>query len=246
MDAVLDYARRVGGPALRRLTFHQRADLLKRLAQHLNAHREVLYRLSFDTGATRSDHLIDIDGGIGTLFVFASKAKRELPDATFLLDGPVEALSKGGSFVGRHILTSLHGTAIHINAYNFPCWGLLEKLAPAILAGMPVVTKPATVTAYVAHALVRLIDESGLLPPGALQCVVGPTGDLFDHLTGQDVVSFTARPPPPRCSSATRSSPARRCASSPSATRSTPRSSGPTPRPARRNSTCSSRRSPAR
>ncbi|RVU18786.1 phenylacetic acid degradation bifunctional protein PaaZ [Methylobacterium oryzihabitans] len=191
MDAVLDYARRVGGPALRRLTFHQRADLLKRLAQHLNAHREVLYRLSFDTGATRSDHLIDIDGGIGTLFVFASKAKRELPDATFLLDGPVEALSKGGSFVGRHILTSLHGAAIHINAYNFPCWGLLEKLAPAILAGMPVVTKPATVTAYVAHALVRLIDESGLLPPGALQCVVGPTGDLFDHLTGQDVVSFT-------------------------------------------------------
>ncbi|GJD48756.1 Bifunctional protein PaaZ [Methylobacterium crusticola] len=191
MGEVLDYARRVGGPALRRLTFHERAEMLKRLAAHLGERKEALYRLSHQTGATRTDNLIDVDGGIGTLFVYASKGRRELPNATFLTDGGVEPLSRGGSFVGRHVLTPLRGAAVHINAFNFPCWGLLEKLAPALLAGVPVVTKPATVTAYVAHALVRLIAESGLLPEGALQCVVGSTGDLFDHLTCQDVVSFT-------------------------------------------------------
>ncbi len=191
MAEVLDHARRVGGPALRRLTFHQRAEMLKRLATYLNERRDGLYALSHQTGATRSDNLIDIDGGIGTLFVYASKGRRELPNTTFLIDGAVEPLSRGGSFVGRHVMTSRTGCAVHINAFNFPCWGLLEKLAPAILAGVAVVTKPATITAYVAHALVRLIAESGILPEGALQCVVGPTGDLFDHLTGQDMVSFT-------------------------------------------------------
>ncbi|WP_407524901.1 phenylacetic acid degradation bifunctional protein PaaZ [Methylobacterium oryzisoli] len=191
MGEVLDYARRVGGPALRRLTFHERAAMLKALAQYLTERKEALYALSLQTGATRGDSLIDVDGGIGTLFVFASKGRRELPNTTFLLDGEAESLSRSGSFAGRHVLTSRAGVAVHINAFNFPCWGLLEKMAPALLAGVPVVTKPATVTAQVAHALVRMIAESGILPDGALQCVIGSTGDLFDHLTGQDVVAFT-------------------------------------------------------
>jgi len=191
MGAILEHARAVGGGNLRRLTFHQRADLLKKLAQYVNDRKEQLYKLSFATGATRTDAMIDVDGGIGTLFVYASKGRKELPDGKFLLDGAAEPLGKAGTFAGQHIVTPLHGAAVHINAFNFPCWGLLEKLAPALLAGVPVVTKPATVTAYVAHALMRMIAESAILPAGALQFIVGPTGDLFDHLTCQDVVSFT-------------------------------------------------------
>lgn len=191
MREVLAYGRETGGRNLRRLTFHQRADLLKKLAQHLGERKDQLTTLSFSTGATRTDSQIDVDGGIGTLFAYAAKGRRELPNALFLLDGAIEPLAKGGSFAGQHILTPLHGVAVHINAFNFPCWGLLEKLAPALLAGVPVVTKPATVTAYVAHALVRMIAESGILPDGALQFVLGSTGDLFDHLTCQDVVAFT-------------------------------------------------------
>jgi oxepin-CoA hydrolase/3-oxo-5,6-dehydrosuberyl-CoA semialdehyde dehydrogenase len=135
--------------------------------------------------------MIDVDGGIGTLFVYAGKGRRELPNSTFLIDGAPEQLGKGGSFSGQHIVTSLHGVAVHINAFNFPCWGLLEKMAPALLAGVPVVSKPATITAYVAHALAQMIAESKILPDGAFQFIVGPVGDLFDHLTCQDVVSFT-------------------------------------------------------
>ncbi|HYI27099.1 MAG TPA: aldehyde dehydrogenase family protein, partial [Bradyrhizobium sp.] len=191
MREVLAYARDVGGKNLRRMTFHQRADLLKKLAGYLTERKDQLYTLSFQTGATRADSMIDIDGGIGTLFVYAAKGRRELPNSTFLLDGDVEHLSKGGAFVGRHIVTPLHGAAVHINAFNFPCWGLLEKLAPALLAGIPVVTKPATITSYLAHALARMIAESRILPDGALQFIIGSTGDLFDHLTCQDVVSFT-------------------------------------------------------
>ncbi|QND72670.1 phenylacetic acid degradation bifunctional protein PaaZ [Tardiphaga robiniae] len=191
MRKVLDYARGTGGAHLRRLTFHQRADMLKKLGQYLTERKEQLYKLSFQTGATRVDNMIDVDGGIGTLFVYAGKGRRELPNAKFLLDGSVESLSKAGSFAGQHIVTPLHGVAVHINAFNFPCWGMLEKLAPALLAGAPVVTKPATVTSYLAHALARMIAESGILPDGAFQFVVGSTGDLFDHLTCQDVVSFT-------------------------------------------------------
>ncbi|NBJ11053.1 phenylacetic acid degradation bifunctional protein PaaZ [Microvirga arsenatis] len=191
MGEVLAYARQVGGPNLRRMTFHQRAEMLKRLALYLTERKDQLYKLSYQTGTTRSDNFIDVDGGIGTLFVYASKGRRELPNTTFLIDGAVEPLSKGGSFVGQHVMAPLHGVAVHINAFNFPCWGMLEKLAPAILAGVPVVTKPATITSYVAHALVRMIAESRILPEGALQCIVGSTGDLFDHLTCQDVVSFT-------------------------------------------------------
>ena len=191
MREILNYGRTVGGRHLRRLTFHQRAAMLKKLAEHLNGQKEALYKLSFQTGATRTDSMIDIDGGIGTLFAYASKGRRELPNSTFLLDGDIEGLSKGGTFAGQHVVTSLRGVAVHINAFNFPCWGMLEKLAPALLAGVPVVTKPATVTSYLAHELVRMISESGILPEGALQFVVGSTGDLFDHLTCQDVVSFT-------------------------------------------------------
>jgi oxepin-CoA hydrolase / 3-oxo-5,6-dehydrosuberyl-CoA semialdehyde dehydrogenase len=191
MSGVLAYARDTGGKNLRQLSFHQRAELLKKLAQYIGERKDQLYKLSFAAGATRTDSAIDVDGGIGTLFVYASKGRKELPDATFLLDGGAEPLGKEGLFVGRHIVTPLHGVAVHINAFNFPVWGLLEKLAPALLAGVPVVSKPATITSYVAHALARLMAESAILPAGAFQFIVGPTGDLFDHLTCQDVVSFT-------------------------------------------------------
>jgi oxepin-CoA hydrolase/3-oxo-5,6-dehydrosuberyl-CoA semialdehyde dehydrogenase len=189
--AMLDHARRVGGPALRALTFHQRAERLKALAACLGERKQRLYELSHETGATKADAWFDVDGGIGTLFVYSSKGRRELPNGRFLLDGAPETLAKDGSFVGQHMLVPREGVAVHINAFNFPCWGPLEKLAPAFLAGMPVLTKPATVTSYVAAELMRLIAESGILPEGALQMLVGPTGDLFDDLTGQDVVSFT-------------------------------------------------------
>lgn len=191
MREMLAYARSTGGKNLRKLTFHQRADLLKGLAQYITERKDQLYKLSFQTGATRTDNMIDVDGGIGTLFVYASKGRRELPNATFLIDGGPEVLGKTGTFAGQHIFTSLQGVAVHINAFNFPCWGMLEKLAPAILAGVPVVTKPATITSYVAHALARMIADSKILPEGAFQFVVGSTGDLFDHLTCQDLVSFT-------------------------------------------------------
>jgi oxepin-CoA hydrolase/3-oxo-5,6-dehydrosuberyl-CoA semialdehyde dehydrogenase len=191
MREMLAYGRTVGGRNLRQLTFHQRAAMLKKLAEYLNERKEPLYKLSFQTGATRTDAMIDVDGGIGTLFAYGGKGRRELPNSTFLLDGEIEGLSKGGTFSGQHVVMPLRGVAVHINAFNFPCWGLLEKLAPALLAGVPVVTKPATVTSYVAHELVRTIIASGILPEGALQFVVGTTGDLFEHLTCQDVVSFT-------------------------------------------------------
>lgn len=189
--AIARHARQVGGPKLRAMTFHQRADMLKALGAYLGERKEQLYALAADTGANRRDNAIDIDGGLVTLAAFASRGRRELPDAGFITEGEVEALSKRGSFVGQHILTPLHGVAVHINAFNFPCWGLLEKLAPALLAGVPVIAKPATATAYVAEALVKLIDESKLLPQGALQLVCGGLGDLLDHLNGQDVIAFT-------------------------------------------------------
>lgn len=188
---MLDYARTRGGPALRALSFHDRARLLKALAQHLGTHKQALYDLSFATGATKRDHLIDIDGGIGTLFVYASKGRRELPDAQVYLDGEVEQLSRNGSFVGQHICTPLQGAAVHINAYNFPVWGMLEKLAPTLLAGVPAIVKPATSTCYVTEHAVRLILDSGILPEGALQLVAGGLGTMLDHLDCQDTVSFT-------------------------------------------------------
>jgi oxepin-CoA hydrolase/3-oxo-5,6-dehydrosuberyl-CoA semialdehyde dehydrogenase len=189
--SLVRFARSTGGPNLRALTFHDRAALLKGLATFLDARKAELYRISFDTGATQRDHYIDIDGGIGTLFAYASRGRKELPNERFVLDGQLELFGKQGTFGGRHILTPLDGVAVHINAYNFPCWGMLEKLAPALLAGVPAIVKPATATAYVTQAVFALIIESGLLPEGALQLVTGSTGDLLEHLGGQDVVSFT-------------------------------------------------------
>ncbi|ROP41340.1 phenylacetic acid degradation bifunctional protein PaaZ [Saccharothrix texasensis] len=191
MAAALDHGRRVGGPALRELTFHQRAALLKALASHLREHRDELYALSARSGATRTDSLIDVDGGIGVLFGYASKAKRELPNDHVYVDGNVEPLSKGGTFVGQHVATPLRGVAVQINAFNFPMWGPLEKFAPAFIAGVPSLIKPASQTAYLTEKLVELMLASDLLPEGSLQLVTGGAGDLLDHLTGQDLVGFT-------------------------------------------------------
>ena len=188
---MLRHAREVGGPALRRMTFHERARMLKALGQAIMARKEELYELNYLTGATRKDGWIDIEGGAGTLFSFSSKGRRELPDAHVLLDGQLEQLSKEGTFVGQHIYTSLQGAAVHINAFNFPVWGMLEKLAPTLLAGVPAIVKPASATAYLTEAAFRVMIESGVLPTGAVQLIVGGVGDLFDHLNGQDVVSFT-------------------------------------------------------
>jgi len=191
MASVLEHGRSKGGPALAELTFHQRAALLKALASHLREHREELYALSARTGATLADSKFDIDGGIGVLFSYSSKGRRELPNDTVYVDGSVEALGKGGTFVGQHVCTPLRGVAVQINAFNFPVWGPLEKFAPAFLAGVPTLIKPATQTAYLTHRLVELMVESDLLPEGSLQLVCGSVGDLFDHLTDQDLVSFT-------------------------------------------------------
>jgi oxepin-CoA hydrolase/3-oxo-5,6-dehydrosuberyl-CoA semialdehyde dehydrogenase len=190
-SAVLDHARNIGGPALRELTFHQRATALRALAKKLSELKEEFYTLSYCTGATKSDALIDIDGGIGTVFAFAGKAARELPNSHVYVDGDVEGLSKGGTFVGQHLYVSREGAAVHINAFNFPVWGMLEKLAPTLLAGMPAIVKPATATAYLTELVFRRIIESKILPEGSLQLVCGSLGDLFEHLDCQDAVSFT-------------------------------------------------------
>ncbi len=188
---MLHHARTVGSPALRAMTFHARARMIKALAEAVMARKEELYTLSWFTGATRTDGWIDIEGGAGTLFTTASKGRRELPDDTILIDGDVEPIGRRGTFIGQHVYTSLQGAALHINAYNFPVWGMLEKLGPTLLAGVPAIVKPASATAYVAVAAFRIMIESGVLPEGALQLISGSVGDLFDHLTGQDVVSFT-------------------------------------------------------
>ena len=189
--AMLEYGRRIGGPALRKLTFHQRALLLKALAQELMEHKEEFYALSHATGATRTDSWIDIEGGIGTLFAYSSKGRRELPNQTYYVDGAPEMLSKNGTFVGQHIAVPLEGVAVHINAFNFPCWGMLEKLSTSLLAGVPSIVKPASQTAYLTELMFRRMIESGALPEGAVQLVCGSLGDLFEHLTGQDAVTFT-------------------------------------------------------
>jgi oxepin-CoA hydrolase/3-oxo-5,6-dehydrosuberyl-CoA semialdehyde dehydrogenase len=191
MAAALEYGRRTGGPALRELTFHQRAALLKVLASHLREHRDELYALSARTGATRGDSIFDVDGGIGVLFGYSSKGRRELPNDTVLVDGNVEPLGKGGTFVGQHVCTPLRGVAVQINAFNFPVWGPLEKFAPAFVAGVPTLVKPASQTAYLTARLVELIVESGIVPEGSIQLVCGSAGDLLDQLTEQDLVSFT-------------------------------------------------------
>lgn len=185
------YARETGQRSLGTLTFHQRAMVLKNLAIALNDRREELYALSERSGSTRRDSLSDIDGGIGVLFTYSSKARRELPAGKVVLDGPIEPLSKDGSFLGRHVYTRLPGVAVQINAFNFPMWGALEKFAPAFLAGLPTIVKPATPTAYIAEAWVRMVVETGLLPEGSLQLVSGSVPGLFDLLDLGDTVGFT-------------------------------------------------------
>ncbi|HTJ21427.1 MAG TPA: phenylacetic acid degradation bifunctional protein PaaZ [Gemmatimonadaceae bacterium] len=189
--AMVDYAKRVGGTALRRMTFHERALKLKAMAQYLMARKDEFYLVSAATGATKSDSWVDIEGGIGTLFAYASRGRRELPNERFYIDGPTEMLSKGGSFVGRHICVPLEGVAVHINAFNFPVWGMLEKLSPTLLAGMPAIVKPATVTSYLTEVVFRAMIESGIFPDGAIQLLCGSAGDLLDHLDCQSAVAFT-------------------------------------------------------
>jgi oxepin-CoA hydrolase/3-oxo-5,6-dehydrosuberyl-CoA semialdehyde dehydrogenase len=189
--AALAHGRDVAGPKLRAMSFHQRAAMLKALGLALMEKKEEFYVESFRTGATRADGWVDIEGGIGTMLSYASKARRELPNTRILTDGDVEVLSKDHSFSAQHILTPLQGVAVHINAFNFPIWGMLEKVAPTLIAGVPAVVKPASQTAYLTELMVRRIVETGILPEGALQLIAGSVGDLLDHVTGQDVVTFT-------------------------------------------------------
>jgi oxepin-CoA hydrolase / 3-oxo-5,6-dehydrosuberyl-CoA semialdehyde dehydrogenase len=191
LAAMTDHARTVGGPALRALSFHERAALLKAMAGHLTGLKDEFYELSARTGATRRDSLVDIDGGIGTVFSYASKGTRELPNDTVVLDGPTERLGREGSFLGRHVYTSRPGVAVQVNAFNFPVWGFLEKLAPAFLAGLPSIVKPASQTAYLTELVVRRIIESGLLPEGTLQLLCGSPAGLIEELGPQDSVAFT-------------------------------------------------------
>jgi oxepin-CoA hydrolase / 3-oxo-5,6-dehydrosuberyl-CoA semialdehyde dehydrogenase len=188
--AILDHARKVGNPALRKMTFHERGRMLKELAMYLNQKKEKFYQVSYKTGATKADSWIDIEGGFGNLFSNAS-LRRKFPDLNYCTDGEPIALSKGGTFMGHHILIPKEGAAIHINAFNFPVWGMLEKCAVNWLAGVPAVVKPATITSYLTEAVVREIIASGILPEGALQLICGSAGDLLDHVTAQDVITFT-------------------------------------------------------
>ena len=191
MASALRYGREVGGPNLRAMSIHERALKLKSLAQYLLEKKEDFYTLSACTGATRKDSWIDIEGGIGTLFGFSSIARREMVDQSFALESGPERLSAQGTFTGQHILTPRHGVSVHINAFNFPCWGMLEKIAPSLIAGMPAIVKPATPSAYLTEAMVREIIASGILPEGSLQLICGSVGDLLDHLREQDAVTFT-------------------------------------------------------
>ena len=189
--AMLEWAREKGGPALRRLTFPERAGLLKKMAGTLNEHLDEFHEIARYYGATKTDAMLDLEGGIGTLGYYASIGSKKLPASTFLTDGAPARLSKPGNFVGRHIYVPLEGVAVQINAYNFPSWGMLEKIAPSILAGMPSIVKPATPTAWLAFRMSEVLIESGIMPAGTLQLICGSVGDLFDHLNCQDVVSFT-------------------------------------------------------
>ncbi|TAE60523.1 MAG: 3,4-dehydroadipyl-CoA semialdehyde dehydrogenase, partial [Bacteroidetes bacterium] len=187
---MMHYARSVGGPALRKMTFPERGRMLKALALYLSSRKEAYYLLSYQTGATRSDSWIDIDGGIGTLFAYAS-LRRKFTDAPYHVEGDPARLSKEGTFVGQHILSPKHGVAVHINAFNFPVWGMLEKLSVNLLAGVPAIVKPSEITSFLSEQVVRDIIGSGLLPAGALQLVCGSGIGILDPLTSQDVVTFT-------------------------------------------------------
>lgn len=187
---ILQHGREVGNPALRKMTFHERGNMLKALATHLRKHLPELYAVSYKTGATKADSWVDIEGGIGNLFANAS-LRRKFPNEVFCVDGDSHNLSKNNTFMGTHILVPKDGVAVHINAFNFPVWGMLEKIAVNLLAGMPAIVKPATITSYLTEAVVKKIIASGILPEGSLQLICGSAGDLLDHVTSQDVVTFT-------------------------------------------------------
>ena len=187
---MMNYARKTGGPALRKMTFQERGLMLKKLAMHLSSQKEQFYKVSWATGATRADSWIDIEGGIGNLFTYAS-LRRQFPDETFCLDGDAAKLSKNGTFIGHHICVPKEGVAIHINAFNFPVWGMLEKIAVNLLAGVPAIVKPATITSFLTEAVVKEIDKSGILPAGALQLICGSANGILDHVISQDIVTFT-------------------------------------------------------
>jgi oxepin-CoA hydrolase/3-oxo-5,6-dehydrosuberyl-CoA semialdehyde dehydrogenase len=189
--AMINHARTHGGPALRETNFNERAAFLKTMAGALNDHLDELYDIAATYGATKGDAMMDVDGGIAVLGYYASLGTRKLPAANFLIDGEASKLSKPGNFVGRHVYVPLEGVVVQVNAHNFPSWGMLEKLAPSILAGMPNIVKPATPSAWLAQRMVEILVERRVLPEGALQLICGSTGDLFDHLTCQDVVAFT-------------------------------------------------------
>jgi len=188
--AILEYGRKNGSTSLRKMTFQERGRMLKALALHLLEHKEKFYQLSYKTGATRADSWVDIEGGIGNLFSNAS-LRRKLPDEIFALDGENIGLSKGGTFSAQHILLPKEGVVVHINAFNFPVWGMLEKIAVNLLAGVAAVVKPASITSYLTEAVVREIIASKILPEGALQLICGSAGDILDHVTSQDVITFT-------------------------------------------------------
>jgi len=190
-EEILNYARTKGGQSLRKMTFHERARALKKLALHLLTKKEYFYQISYQTGATKIDSWIDIEGGIGNLFAMSSKGRREMPDDFIYADGKAEILSKEGSFIGHHIYTPKKGVAIHINAFNFPVWGMLEKIAVNLLAGVPAVVKPATITSYLTEVVVKEIIASRILPEGSLQLVCGSAREILDFTQSQDVITFT-------------------------------------------------------
>ena len=188
--AMCHYGRSVGGPNLRRLTFQERGLMLKALAMHLLSKKEMFYQISWATGATKTDSWVDIEGGIGNLFTYAS-LRRQFPNESFCYDGDVARLSKNNTFIGHHICVPKEGVAIHINAFNFPVWGMLEKVAVNWLAGVPAIVKPATVTSYLTEAVAKEMIASGILPEGALQVICGSANGILDHVTNQDIVTFT-------------------------------------------------------
>ncbi|HKL40315.1 MAG TPA: aldehyde dehydrogenase family protein, partial [Cryomorphaceae bacterium] len=187
---ILRYGRKTGNPALRKMTFQERGLMLKALALHLFSIKDKFYKVSYLTGATKADSWIDIEGGIGNLFAYAS-LRRQFPNEPFYVDGEAAPMSKGGTFIGHHIMVPKEGVAVHINAFNFPVWGMLEKIAVNLLAGVPAVVKPATITSYLTELVVREIIASKLLPEGALQLICGSARGIIDHVESQDVVTFT-------------------------------------------------------
>ena len=189
-QSILTYGRSIGNPALRKMTFHARGNMLKALALHLRNHLNTFYAISYQSGATKADSWVDIEGGIGNLFANAS-LRRKFPDEVFCIDGESHNFGKNNTFMGTHIMVPKEGVAVHINAFNFPVWGMLEKIAVNLLAGMPCIVKPATVTSYLTEAVVKEIIASNILPEGSLQLLCGSAGDLLNHVNSQDVITFT-------------------------------------------------------